>query len=198
MANRNTQGFGLIAAGVMGQTPATSGQGNYFIEAAYGTDIFNGQPVKMASGYITDGTASDTTATIGVFNGMFYNAATTLKPTWANWYNQPITPANSENLTAFVLDNPFQLYVAAADAAVPQAQFGKAFGCTTVAAVPGNEQSGTSKAALDYANRHENTHQWRLLRSAEDPENSDTTAAYGSYIVVQNLNQVINGSGVTW
>ena len=27
MANRNTQGFGLIAAGTLGSTPATSGQG---------------------------------------------------------------------------------------------------------------------------------------------------------------------------
>ena len=198
MANRNTVGFGLIAAGVMGQTPATSGQGKYTIEAAYGTDIFNGQPVKMASGYITDGTASDTTATIGVFNGLFYNATDTLKPTWSNWYNQPITPANSENLTAFVLDNPFQLYIGAADAAVPQAEYGKAFGMSPVSGTPGNEFSGTSKAVLDYASRHANTHQWRLLRSAEDPENSDTTAAYASYVVVQNLNQVINGSGVTW
>ena len=52
----------------------------------------------------------------GVFNGIFYNAATTLKPTWSNWYNQPITPANSENLTAFVLDNPHQLYVGSVSA----------------------------------------------------------------------------------
>ena len=29
MANRNTQGFGLIPAGTLGSTPATSGQGKY-------------------------------------------------------------------------------------------------------------------------------------------------------------------------
>ena len=29
MANRNTAGFGLVAAGALGQTPATSGQGKY-------------------------------------------------------------------------------------------------------------------------------------------------------------------------
>ena len=33
MANSNTQGFGLIAAGTLGSTPATSGQGKYFIDA---------------------------------------------------------------------------------------------------------------------------------------------------------------------
>jgi hypothetical protein len=30
------------------------------------------------------------------------------------------------------------------------------------------------------------THQWRLIREAEDPSNSDITAAYCSVIVVQN------------
>ncbi len=35
MANRNTQGFGLIPAGTLGQTPATSGQGKYKIDAGY-------------------------------------------------------------------------------------------------------------------------------------------------------------------
>jgi len=29
MANRNTQGFGLVPAGTLGSTPATSGQGKY-------------------------------------------------------------------------------------------------------------------------------------------------------------------------
>ena len=37
MANRNTQGFGLIAAGTLGSTPATSGQGKYKIDAGYAT-----------------------------------------------------------------------------------------------------------------------------------------------------------------
>ena len=34
MANSNTVGFGLIAAGTIGSTPATQGQGKYYIEAA--------------------------------------------------------------------------------------------------------------------------------------------------------------------
>ena len=40
MANRNTQGFGLIAAGTLGQTPATSGQGKYKIDAGSTTTIY--------------------------------------------------------------------------------------------------------------------------------------------------------------
>jgi len=33
MANRNGQGFGYTAAGVLGSTPATSAQGKYKIDA---------------------------------------------------------------------------------------------------------------------------------------------------------------------
>ena len=40
MANRNTQGFGLVPAGTLGSTPATSGQGKYKIDAGYATTIF--------------------------------------------------------------------------------------------------------------------------------------------------------------
>ena len=37
MANRNTQGFGLIPAGRMGGTPSIQGQGKYFIDAGHST-----------------------------------------------------------------------------------------------------------------------------------------------------------------
>ena len=98
MANRNTQGFGLIAAGTLGQTPATSGQGKYKIDAGYSTTIYNGGAVASSAGYIIDGQTTDAPI-LGVLNGIFYNAATTLKPTFSNFYKTPITPANSEDLS---------------------------------------------------------------------------------------------------
>ena len=55
MANRNTQGFGLIPAGTLGSTPATSGQGKYKIDAGYATTIYHGGAVASAAGYIVDG-----------------------------------------------------------------------------------------------------------------------------------------------
>ena len=105
MANRNTSGFGLISAGTVGSTPATQGRGKYYIEAADADDLFQGCVVNSKAGYIVQASSTNTYLTLGVFNGIFYNASTTLKPTWANWYNQPITPANSENITCFVIDN---------------------------------------------------------------------------------------------
>ena len=49
MANRNTSGFGLIAAGTVGSTPATQGQGKYYIIEAMdagAADLFQGCSVS--------------------------------------------------------------------------------------------------------------------------------------------------------
>ena len=200
MANRNTSGFGLISAGTVGSTPATQGQGKYYIEAADSDDLFQGCTVRMKDGFIVEASSTATFATIGVFNGIFYNASTTLKPTWANWYNQPITPANSENITCFVLDNPFQLFVGSASAAVTQANVGRTVSFT--AAVPtGSEISGQCSNTLNITTINDTLRQWRLVRSAEDPENSDITANFCSFVVASNLNQYLQNTGtagITW
>ena len=193
MANTNTAGFGLIPAGTLGSTPSTQGQGKYFIEAAYNADLFQGSSVRIVNGYVISAQASITTSTIGVLNGIFYNAATTKKPTWANWYNQPITPANSENITAFVLDNPFQLYVGSMAAAILQADFFETYGLTVTAA--GSETSGQSSSEL-IGTAAATANAWRVIRTAEDPDNDDITSTNCSVVCVQNLNQ-INSGGLT-
>ena len=55
MANRNTQGFGLIPAGTLGATPSTGGQNKYKIDSGYTTSLYLGQPVQ----YDTAGGAND-------------------------------------------------------------------------------------------------------------------------------------------
>ena len=196
MANRNTQGFGLVAAGTLGSTPATSGQGKYKIDAGYGTTIYNGGAVASAAGYIVEGQGTDTPI-LGVLNGIFYNAATTLKPTFANAYIATITPANSEDTKAFVNDNPFQLYNVSTDAAVASTVVGAhaiyldTFGVNT----GGSTTTGRSNTTLNIGATHATNDTWRLVRSAEDPENNDLTAANCTVVVVQNLNQYIDSSG---
>jgi hypothetical protein len=182
MANRNTQGFGLIPAGTLGSTPSTAGQGKYKIDAGYSTTIYNGGAVASSAGYIVEGQGTDTPI-LGVLNGIFYNAATTLKPTFANFYKQPITPANSEDIDAFVYDNPQQQYVVAADAAVAQSGYLETYDMNTSA---GSDTTGKSSATLDIGDTSGDAASWRLLRSAEDPEN-DENAAFRSVVVVANL-----------
>jgi hypothetical protein len=196
MANRNTAGFGLIAQGTVGSTPATQGQGKYYIDAAYDKSLYQGTAVQSKVGYIKVGQNAITDKTIGILNGIFYNAATTQKPTWANFYNQPITPANSEDITAFVIDNPLQLFVVNLDQAQTQAQYGKTYGMTT-GDPAGSTTSGQSSSELIIAGVHVTDNSWRLIRTAEDPENNDITADNCSVIVCQNLNQYLTNA-VTW
>ena len=191
MANSNTQGFGLIPVGTLGSTPSTQGQGAYKIDAGYSAAvIYHGAPVVSASGYVVEGTVvtTGTTGNCGVLNGIFYNAATTLKPTWNNGYITAVTPANSEDTTAFVLDNPFQLFEIATDDAITAAQHMETFNLNSVR---GNTTTGQSTNTIDIASTNATNYSWRVVRLADDPSNSDITAAYTSVIVQSNLNEFL-------
>jgi hypothetical protein len=182
MANKNGQGFGLIPAGRLGGGPSIQGQGKYKIDAGHSTTIYNGECVKISSGYVVGGNGSAADI-LGVLNGIFFNAATTLKPTFANFYTQ-VTPANSEDIDAFVFDSPTQQYVVATDDAVTQAGFLETYDMNTSA---GSDITGKSSATLDIGDTSADAATFRLLRVAEDPENEDITAARCSVVVVPNL-----------
>ena len=188
MANRNTVGFGLIAQGNVGSTDAAGGQGKYFIDANYGVAMFQGSVVQSKAGYIADAEAARTRLTIGILNGIFYNDGTTNKPTFQNHYVANTVPANSEDITAFVIDNPLQLFAVGVDDSITAASYGLTASMTQ--AVPaGSTSSGQSSKQLNVAaNTSATANQFRLLRSAEDPENEDATAAFASVVVVSNLN----------
>ena len=185
MANRASAGNGLVPSMTLGNTPATGGQSNYVIQSNEATSIYQGAPVKSAAVYIVEGTSNTTGSQIGVFNGCYYTAPTTNKPTWSNYYAQ-VTPPNSENITGFVNDNPWQEYEIFTDAAVTQAGFMETYGLNTAA---GSTLSGSSTNTLDIGSTNATTYQWRLVRVAEDPENKDITAAYCKVVVVANLNE---------
>ena len=163
MANRQTAGFGLVPVGTVGSTPSTQGQGKYFIDAAYDKNLYQNSAVQSKVGYIKTGQAAITDKTIGVLNGIFYNAATTLKPTFSNHYAQPITPANSEDITAFVHDNPLQLFIGVLDAAAAQADYGKTVGVTVDDGNGnvGNSTTGVSTATLTDATIHNTNNAFR-------------------------------------
>ena len=206
MANRNTVGFGLIAQGTVGSTMASQGQGKYYIDSNMAAALFQGTSVQSKAGYIVIAEDGRTKLTIGVLNGIFYNAATTLKPTWQNHYVANTVPANSEDITAFVIDNPLQLFAVGADAAVGanmpavRAAMGKTYGVTQAAAA-GSTTSGQSSKQLNIGNVDNAANTFRLIRSAEDPENNDLVAANSTVIVAQNLNQYLQNTGsagITW
>jgi hypothetical protein len=203
MANRNTAGFGLQSVMRVGNTPAIQGQSAYEIDAAETNAIYNGEPVKIdistsTGGYIV--TAAAGTAAVGVLNGIFYNAATTLKPTWANYYAGAITPANSEDVTAFVNDDPLQEYMIGTNAtlggtlALRKSKVGLTYATSSYT---GETASGKSTVTLDISTAALTALQLRMVRIAEDPENKTQTAAYCSVIVKVNLHQYLVGSLAT-
>jgi hypothetical protein len=226
MANRNTQGFGLIPSGALGGTAAAGGQNKYKIDSGYGSSIYLGQPVQYDTaggandnpGYIINGQDAITRPTIGVFNGCFYTDATTNKPTFSSYFPRTTAPANSEDVDAFIIDNPLQQYNVqlsarlAATAALAQAEMGKTLGLTVSAngaasANSGSTLSGQSNSQLTVGTASNAVaNQWRLLRVAEDPENEDliTTpqtdpalanfSGYATVVVVANQSQWF-GSG---
>ena len=229
MANRNTVGFGLIPSGALGATPSTGGQNKYKIDSGYGSSIYLGQPVQYDTaggandnpGYIINGQDAITRPTIGVFNGCFYTDATTNKPTFSSYFPRTTAPANSEDVDAFIIDNPFQQYNVqldtrlGANADAAQAEMGKTLGLTVSAngaasANSGSTLSGQSNSQLTVGTASNAVaNQWRLLRVAEDPENEDLITApqtnpalanfsgMATVVVVANLSQWFGSGSVS-
>jgi|TARA_B110000977_G_scaffold111499_1_gene144636 hypothetical protein len=203
MANRNSGGFGLVASMAVGNRAAVQGQSKYEIDAGETNAIFNGEPVKVdinasTGGYIV--TAAAGTATVGVLNGVFFTAATTLKPTFSNFYPAATTPANSEDVTAFVNDDPLQEYIIASDAtlgatlALRKSKVGLTYATTASA---GSTTTGKSSLQLGISTAATTAKALRVVRVAEDPENEDQTAANCSVVVKINLHQYTVGSLAT-
>ena len=207
MANRSTSGFGLRAAMKLGNSPAISGQSKYAIKSGLGVGIFKGNPASIQlagdTGYIQDSAFSTTddgndggidftTANdallVGVHNGVFFINGTTNKPTFANSVAASTTfgtnpNTGSTNGIAFVNDDPHQEYIVKADAACAQTKFGLVGNMNDFAA--GDAKDGASPATFDVGATDE-THMFRIVRSAEDPDNEDLTVAGANLVVVMN------------
>ena len=207
MANASTVGFGLRTTTTVGNTPATSGQSNYKIKSGLGVGIFKNNPVSIQDasgdqGYLQDASFVTTDDTgsggasfnntghaplIGVFNGCFFINSTTSKPTFANSVAASTTFGTDYNTGSndgigFVNDNPQQEYVIKTDAAVTQAMIGDA-GYNTNSFTAGNAKDGQSTVTLDIGGGAATTHMFKLVRSADDPNNNDLTAV-GANVVV--------------
>ena len=211
MANASTTGFGLRAVMNVGNTPAPSGQSEYLIQTAPGVATNKGDPMSFNDGGATAGEAgmvqdasftltddggaggtSWTTATsallLGVFNGAFYISANG-KPTFANNIVAGQTTATdyntgSNDITAFIIDNPLQEYVVKADAALAQTLVGvnpaQPFNTNNYTAT--DNKDGQSITTIDIGSAA-STSMFKLVRSANDPENKDLTAAGANLIV---------------
>ena len=214
MANASTTGFGLRAVMTVGNTPATSGQSEYKIQTAPGVASNKGDPMSFNDGGATAGdagkvqdasftvtddggnggtafTTANSALLIGVFNGAFFIDSNG-KPTFSN--NVVASQATSkdyntgsDDIIAFINDNPLQEYVVKADAALAQTLLGvnpmQGFNTNNYTAT--DNKDGQSISTLDVGSAS-TTAQFTLVRNAKDPENKDLTAA-GANVIVQFL-----------
>jgi len=205
MANASTVGFGLKAINTVGQTPATSGQAEYKIQTAPGVASNKGDPMSTQDagnqGYqqdagftLTDDGGAGAAAwannadalLTGVFNGAFFVDASG-KPTFSNNIVAGQTTSvdyntGTDEISAFIMNNPFQQYVIKADAAVAQTLIGSASNFNTLNYTATDNKSGQSIAKLNIASAAA-TGMFKLIGYANDLENKDFTIANGNVVV---------------
>ena len=221
MANAHSTGFGFRSTMTVGNTPATQGQSEYKIKSGTAKGIFKNDPVSIQDasgdqGYLQDAAFATTSDTgsggqsfdnsghaplLGVFNGAFYVATTTKKPTFANSFVGGTTFATDYNTGSadglgFVIDNPSQEYVIKADAAVTQAMYGDAgYNCTNQDGTSTNVTDGQSLVKLHISGGAASTKMVKLVRSANAPENKDNSVANSNQIVtISAASNLYNGN----
>lgn len=126
MANSNNP-FGMRPLGNLSATGAQKQYG-YLIKEDYGTNIFQGDLVRLVGGYIQR-LGGATQAAVGVFNGCYYTDPVTGKPTWSNKFIA--NAAFTADIQADIIDDPSQLFLIQADnTAITQADIGENVGVT--------------------------------------------------------------------
>jgi hypothetical protein len=125
---------------------------------------------------------------VGVFNGAFYVAGSTSKPTWANSFDNGTTVTTDYNtgsagVAAFVMDNPNQEYHIRANDSWTQADVGTSF---NTGSNGGTGISGMSDERLDVTTASAGTSALTLIRSANVPDQKDQTVGGSDVVVLIN------------
>ena len=143
MANVD-KAFGLKP---LGNLSATGSQKQYGYEIAdnQAGAIFQGDLVTIVNGYVVKFLPATHAAALGVFNGCNYVDPTTGKPIFSNYYPGSVNITQGI-ISADVLDDPSQLFIIQADAAITQANIGKN---ADVIGTGGSTTTGVSTLELD-------------------------------------------------
>ena len=195
MANVSEK-FGLRPYRKLDGTPLLGAQNRYTIASGYATAIYQGDMVKVVtSGNIERHSAANdagnSTAVVGVFNGVFYTDPTTQKPTYKNYYPGSIT---ASDITAFVVDDPDAVFLVDADEAFTRADLYKNYAVTNTTGVT---QTGISKVQLDVSNSGTTvSFVLQAIDISQDPDNSDTTTSNANILVRINHHQYRSRTGI--
>ena len=192
MANQDAA-FGFRQVGGLGSRPTNEGTSKYVIASGYTSAIYAGDIVAMgaatdesgaaiAAGYIGQAAATSSTRNLGIFNGCFYDDPTTKKPTFKNYWPGDVTVTNpSAGATAFVYDNPDDLFEVQSSGTLSQAIVGRGIDMAYTAGATINGRSKEEITATASADGG-----FTPLRISEDPANSDVSNDNANWIVKFN------------
>ena len=193
MANQDAA-FGFRQVGGLGSRPTSEGTSKYVIQsgttgAIYAGDVMssgNGTVISEGGGVLAYGyvgsSETDAVRNVGIFNGCFYDDPTTSKPTFKNYWPGDVTVTNpSAGATAFVYDNPDDLFEAQSSGTLTQAIVGRGIDMGYTA---GSTVNGRSKEELTATASADGT--FVPIRISGDPANSDTGNDNSNWIVKFN------------
>ena len=195
MANVSEK-FGLRPYRKLDGTPLVGAQNRYTIASGYSTAIYQGDLVKVVTAgnierHSAANDAGNSTAVVGVFNGVFYTDPTTQKPTYKNYYPGSVT---ASDITAFVVDDPDAVFLIDADAVFTRADLYKNYAVTNTTGVT---NTGVSKVQLDVSNSGTTvSFVLQAIDISQDPDNSDVATSNANILVRINHHQYRSRTGI--
>ena len=202
MANQDAP-FGFRQVGGLGSRPTSEGTSKYVIESGYTSAIYAGDIVEfgagtdesgaaIAAGYVGQAAATSSTRNVGIFNGCFYVDPTTAKPTFKNYWPGDVVVTNpSAGATAFVYDDPADLFEVQTSGTLTQSIVGRGIdmGYTAGSTVNGRSKEEITATAVSGG-------QFVPIRISGDPSNQDTGNANSNWIVKFNRHVYYNYQAV--
>ena len=184
--------FGLKPVNLIGGRVYAGSTRQIKIASGFGTNIFNGDVVKLvAGGTVEKDTGTTALTPVGVFVGCKFTDPNSEQMTFKNHW--PASTVASDAF-AYVVDDPDVLFLIQADGAVAQTELGSNFAVVQGSGSTGTGVSGVSLDASTSATT--NTLPMRLIDFWNGPESS-IGDAFTDCIVKGNVgHQYLNTTGI--
>ena len=162
--------FGMVPLRKVGSNYNSTAQTQYDIANATASNIFHGDLVTIADGYITP-IATTTDYAVGVFVGCEYTDPVSKQPTFSHYF-----PANTSsaigNPVGFVVDDPYASFMIQADASVTAGDINSQNFEVTLGS--GSTVTGNSGFGIKAASRATATKAVRPIAMIDEPNNALT------------------------
>lgn len=180
--------YGLRPTYMQGGQPMSHGIRLIAITAAYGTSIFNGDLVTLASGLITKDTGTTTALPIGVFLGCEYEDAA-LGLFHRNYWPASTAVKSGTTAWAYVCDDPDCLFEIQAAGAITQAMLGM-----NADLVQGSGSTATGKSGVTMAATAPSSSATRPLRIVDFVRRPGSVIGDAKTDVIVRINTHLNRS----